>query len=260
MNTRWVTKNSPLIAFCFTTISVSFSPRFQLESFSTLVPSPKGSLCIMSRHEDLQRVLDTGIVAIIRASSGDQLVRVARALFEGGIDIIEVTFTTPGVVEVISAVRKELGNKILLGAGTVLDPETARIAILAGAEFLVSPCVNLDIIKLGLRYDKMVMPGAYTPTEIVTAWEAGADVVKLFPADIGGAPYLKALKGPLPQIRVMPTGGVNRETLRDFVKAGACAVGLGGQLVEKEALEKGDFGRIQQLAAEYVELMRKARA
>ena len=214
----------------------------------------------MSRHEDLQRVLDTGIVAIIRASSGDQLVRVARALFEGGIDIIEVTFTTPGVVEVISAVRKELGNKILLGAGTVLDPETARIAILAGAEFLVSPCVNLEIIKLGLRYDKMVMPGAYTPTEIVTAWEAGADVVKLFPADIGGAPYLKALKGPLPQIRVMPTGGVNRETLRDFVKAGACAVGLGGQLVEKEALEKGDFGRIQQLAAEYVELMRKARA
>jgi len=243
----------------FTTISVSLSPRFQLESSSTLVPSPKGSLGIMSRHEDLQRVLDTGIVAIIRASSGDQLVRVARALFEGGIDIIEVTFTTPGVVEVISAVRKELGNKILLGAGTVLDPETARIAILAGAEFLVSPCVNLDIIKLGLRYDKMVMPGAYTPTEIVTAWEAGADVVKLFPADIGGAPYLKALKGPLPQIRVMPTGGVNRETLRDFVKAGACAVGLGGQLVEKEALEKGDFGRIQQLAAEYVELMRKAR-
>ena len=247
-------------SFTFTTISVSLSPRFQLESSTTLVPSPKGSLCIMSRHEDLQRVLDTGIVAIIRASSGDQLVRVARALFEGGIDIIEVTFTTPGVVEVISAVRKELGNKILLGAGTVLDPETARIAILAGAEFLVSPCVNLDIIKLGLRYDKMVMPGAYTPTEIVTAWEAGADVVKLFPADIGGAPYLKALKGPLPQIRVMPTGGVNRETLRDFVKAGACAVGLGGQLVEKEALEKGDFGRIQQLAAEYVELMHKARA
>ena len=213
----------------------------------------------MSRHDDLQRVLDGGIVAIIRATSGEQWVNVARALYEGGIDIIEVTFTTPGVVDVISAVRKEFGSKILLGAGTVLDPETARTAILAGAEFLVSPCVNLDIIKLGLRYDKLVMPGAYTPTEIVTAWEAGADVIKLFPADIGGAAYLKALKGPLPQIRLMPTGGVNRETLKDFVKAGACAVGLGGQLVEKEALERGIFERIRDLASEYVQLMRQAR-
>jgi 2-dehydro-3-deoxyphosphogluconate aldolase/(4S)-4-hydroxy-2-oxoglutarate aldolase len=214
----------------------------------------------MSRHADLQRVLDGGIVAIIRASSSEQLVNVARALYDGGIDIIEVTFTTPGVIEVISAVRKELGNKILLGAGTVLDPETARVALLAGAEFLVSPCVNLDVIKLAHRYDKLVMPGAYTPTEIVTAWEAGADVVKLFPAGIGGAPYLKALKGPLPQIRMMPTGGVNQQTLRDFVKAGACAVGLGSQLVEKEAVERGDFGRIRQLATEYVQLMKQAKA
>lgn len=214
----------------------------------------------MSRHSDLQRVLDGGIVAIIRASSGEQLVKVAGALYEGGIEIIEVTFTTPGVVEVISALRKELGSKVLVGAGTVLDPETARTALLAGAEFLVSPCVNLDVIKLAHRYDKLVMPGAYTPTEIVTAWEAGADVIKLFPADIGGAPYLKALKGPLPQVRIMPTGGVNQQTLRDFVKAGACAVGLGGQLVEKDALERGDFGRIRHLAAEYVQLMRQARA
>ena len=214
----------------------------------------------MSRHEDLQRVLDSGLVAIIRAPSSEQLVSVARALYEGGIDIIEVTFTTPGVVEVISAVRKELGRKVLLGAGTVLDPETARAAILAGAEFLVSPCVNLEVIKLGLRYDKLVMPGAYTPTEIVTAWEAGADVVKLFPADIGGAPYLKALKGPLPQVRLMPTGGVNQQTLKDFVNAGACAVGLGSQLVEKDALEQGNFARIQQLASEYVQLMKQARA
>lgn len=213
----------------------------------------------MSRHRDLERVLKTGIVAIIRASSGDQLVNVAQALYDGGIDVIEVTFTTPGVVDVISAVRKELGNKILLGAGTVLDPETARTAILAGAEFIVSPCVNLDVIKLAHRYDKLVMPGAYTPTEIVTAWEAGADVIKLFPAEIGGAPYLKAVKGPLPQVRIMPTGGVNQQTLRDFVKAGACAVGLGSQLVEKEALERGDFQRIRQLASEYVQLMNQVR-
>jgi len=213
----------------------------------------------MSRHEDLQRVLNGGIVAIIRASSGEQLVNVARALYDGGVDIIEVTFTTPGVVEVISAVRKDLGKKVLLGAGTVLDPETARIALLAGAEFLVSPCVNVEIIKLAHRYDKLVMPGAYTPTEIVTAWEAGADVVKLFPADIGGAPYLKALKGPLPQVRLMPTGGVNQQTLNDFVKAGACAVGLGSQLVEKDALERSDFARIQKLSAEYTALMKQAR-
>lgn len=213
----------------------------------------------MSRHSDLQRVLESGIVAIIRASSGEQLVNVARALYEGGISTIEVTFTTPGVVDVISAVRKDLGNKILLGAGTVLDPETARVALLAGAEFIVSPCVNLEVIKLAHRYDKLVMPGAYTPTEVVTAWEAGADVIKLFPADIGGAPYLKALKGPLPQVRIMPTGGVNQQTLRDFIKAGACSVGLGSQLVEKDALERGDFGRIRQLASEYVQLLAQAR-
>lgn len=214
----------------------------------------------MSRIEDLQRILDGGIVAIIRASSSEQLVSVARALYEGGIQAIEVTFTTPGVVDVISAVRKDLGKKILLGAGTVLDPETARVALLAGAEFLVSPCVNLDVIKLAHRYDKLIMPGAYTPTEVVTAWEAGADVIKLFPADIGGAPYLKALKGPLPQIRMMPTGGVNQRTLKDFIKAGACAVGLGSQLVEKEALESGNFTRIRELATEYVELMKQARS
>jgi len=214
----------------------------------------------MSRHENLQRVLDRGIVAIIRANSSEQLVQVARALYEGGVDIIEVTFTTPGVVEVISAVRKELGRHVLVGAGTVLDAETARTAILAGAEFLVSPTVNVDVIRLALRYDKGIMPGAYTPTEVLTAWEAGADIVKLFPAEIGGPAYLKALKGPLPQVRMMPTGGVNQQTLKDFVKAGACAVGLGSQLVEKDALERGDFARITTLARQYVELMHEARA
>ena len=214
----------------------------------------------MSRHESLQRVLDRGLVAIIRASSSEQLVNVARALSAGGIDIIEVTFTTPGVVEVITALKKELGGKVLVGAGTVLDPETARTAVLAGGEFLVSPTVNLEVIKLALRYDKAIMPGAYSPTEVLTAWEAGADIVKLFPADIGGPAYLKALKGPLPQVRLMPTGGVNLETLKDFVKAGACAVGLGSQLVEKEAVERGDFERIRDLASQYVEKMKHARA
>ena len=213
----------------------------------------------MSRHDDLQRVLNGGLVAIIRADSGEQLVQVARALYEGGIDVIEVTFTVPDAVEVLSAVKKYLGQQILLGAGTVLDPETARTALLAGAQFLVSPTVNLDVIKLALRYDKLVMPGAYTPTEILTAWEAGAEIIKVFPADIGGPPYLKALKGPLPQVRLMPTGGVNLQTLPEFLKAGACAVGLGSSLVEKDAVERGDMARIRDLARQYVELIAKCR-
>lgn len=214
----------------------------------------------MSRHADLQRVLNTGMVAIIRASSGEQLVNVARALYEGGIDVIEVTFTVPNAVEVLEAVHKDLGRKILLGAGTVLDPETARTAFLAGAQFLVSPTVNLDVIKMSNRYDKLCMTGAYTPTEILTAWEAGADVVKVFPAEIGGPPYLKAIKGPLPQVRLMPTGGVNLDTMHDFLKAGACAVGLGSSLVEKDAVERGDFARIRSLAEQYVEQLRAYRA
>lgn len=208
---------------------------------------------------DLQRVLDGGIVAIIRATSGDQLVNVARALYEGGIDVIEVTFTVPNVLEILAAVRKDLGQKILLGAGTVLDPETCRAALLAGAEFIVSPSLNLDVIKLCKRYGKLVMPGAFTPTEIVTAWEAGADIVKLFPADCVGPNYLKALRGPLPQVRILPTGGVDLKTLPDFFKAGACAVGLGGQLVEKAAVESGNMTRIRDLAAQYVALVKQTR-
>jgi 2-dehydro-3-deoxyphosphogluconate aldolase/(4S)-4-hydroxy-2-oxoglutarate aldolase len=209
---------------------------------------------------DLQRVLDGGIVAIIRATSGEQLVNVARALHEGGIDVIEVTFTVPNVLEILAAVRKDLGQKILLGAGTVLDPETCRAALLAGAEFIVSPSLNLDVIKLCKRYGKLVMPGAFTPTEIVTAWEAGADIVKLFPADCVGPNYLKALRGPLPQVRMLPTGGVDLKTLPDFFKAGACAVGLGGQLVEKSAVESGNMARIRDLAAQYVTLVQQTRS
>ena len=213
----------------------------------------------MDRHAVLQRVLDTGIVSIIRASSSEQLVDVAKALYEGGIDVIEVTFTTPGVLEMIAAVKKELGDNILLGAGTVLDTESVRAAVLAGAEFIVTPTVNLDVIKLCNRYSKVIMPGGFTPTEILTAWEAGADIVKVFPADVGGPSYLKAIHGPLPQIRLLPTGGVDLQTLPSFVKAGACAVGLGSALVEKAAVEAGDMNRIRSLAEQYVALMKEAR-
>ena len=214
----------------------------------------------MSRHEDLERVLGGGLVAILRAPSGERLVQVARALSEGGIDVIEVTCTVPGVLEVLSQVRSAIGDRVLLGAGTVLDCETARAALLAGAEFLVSPTVNYDVIRLAHRYDKLVMPGAFTPTEVLSAWEAGADVVKVFPADVGGPNYLKALKGPLPQVRLMPTGGVNLETLGAFWKAGASAVGLGSSLVEQQAVQAGDMARIRDLAGQYVALMRSLRA
>lgn len=214
----------------------------------------------MSRHEDLSRVLNSGIVAVIRSTSSEQLVEVARALYEGGVDVLEVTFTVPRALEIIAAVRKALGDKVLLGAGTVLDPETARAAFLAGAEFLVAPTVNLDVIKLGNRYDKLVMPGAFTPTEILTAWEAGAQVIKVFPADIGGPAYLKTLHGPLPQVRLLPTGGVNLGTIADFLKAGACAVGLGGALVEPKAVQAGDMACIKSLAAQYVEIVKQTRA
>jgi len=213
----------------------------------------------MNRQEQLQRVLDGGIVSIIRASSGEQLVDVAKALYEGGIDVIEVTFTVPGVLDIISAVRDELGDKILLGAGTVLDPESARAAILAGAEFIVTPTVNVDVINMCNRYSKVIMPGAFTPTEVLTAWEAGADIVKIFPADAVGPSYLKAIHGPLPQVRLLPTGGVNLDTLPDFINAGACAVGLGSSLVEKKAVEEGNMDRIRDLARQYVELMKSVR-
>jgi len=214
----------------------------------------------MSGHENLQRVLDSGIVAILRAPSSEQLTSVARALFEGGIDVIEVTFTCPDTLQILAAVKKELGSRVLLGAGTVLDPETARAAVLAGAEFIVSPAVNPDVIRLCKRYDKPVMPGAFTPTEILAAWEHGADIVKVFPSDSVGPGYIKALKGPFPQIRLMPTGGVNLQTLPDFIQAGACAVGVGGSLVEQQAVREGKMDRLRDLAAEYVQVLKTARA
>lgn len=213
----------------------------------------------MAVSEPLSRVLTTGIVAIIRAPSGDQLVDVAEALLAGGIDVMEVTFTIPGAVRVLEQVASRLGQRVLLGAGTVLDTETARTAILAGAEFIVSPSTNVDVIALCRRYSKLVMPGAFTPTEVITAWQAGADIVKVFPSDVHGPKYLKALRGPYPQIRLMPTGGVTLETAGAFLQAGACALGVGGSLVEPQALAARDLARMEQLARQFVEVVGQAR-
>jgi 2-dehydro-3-deoxyphosphogluconate aldolase/(4S)-4-hydroxy-2-oxoglutarate aldolase len=205
----------------------------------------------------LQRVLDSGIVAVVRSSDSSQLVEVARALADGGVTTMEITFTVRNALEVIRAVHQALGDKILLGAGTVLDAETARAAILAGAEFLVSPTLNLDVIRLAKRYSKLVMPGAFTPTEILTAWEAGADIVKVFPADVVGPAFFKAMRGPLPQIRLMPTGGVDLTTAADFLKAGACCLGVGGQLVEPKAVAEGNFARIRELARQFAAIVKR---
>jgi 2-dehydro-3-deoxyphosphogluconate aldolase/(4S)-4-hydroxy-2-oxoglutarate aldolase len=213
----------------------------------------------MSRQDSLARVLKSGIVAVIRAPSGERLAEVAEALLAGGIDCMEVTFTVPHALDVLTQINNQIGDRALLGAGTVLDTETARAAILAGAEFIVSPSTDVNVIQLCNRYDKLIMPGALTPTEIITAWEAGADVIKIFPSDLTGPSYLKALHGPLPQVRLMPTGGVNLETAADFLRAGACALGIGGSLVEKDAVQNGDMARIESLARQYVEIVRQVR-
>jgi 2-dehydro-3-deoxyphosphogluconate aldolase/(4S)-4-hydroxy-2-oxoglutarate aldolase len=210
----------------------------------------------MSREKHLQRVLDCGIVAVVRFSDPNPLVGVMKALADGGVTVAEVTFTVPNALDVIREAKRQLGDRVLLGAGTVLDTETARAAVLAGAEFLVAPNLNLEVIKLCRRYDKLVMPGAFTPTEVVTAWEAGADIVKVFPADVVGPAFFKALRGPLPQVKLMPTGGVDLTTAAEFLKAGAACLGVGGQLVDPKLVASGEFAKITDLARKYVDIVR----
>jgi len=218
-----------------------------------------GAVFDMSKDVTVSRIIDCGVVAVVRAPRGEMLVDVAQALLSGGVDTIEITFTVPRAHRVLEQVADRLGDKIALGAGTVLDPETARTALLAGAEFIVAPTVNLDVIRLCRRYDKAALPGALTPTEVLTAWEAGADIVKVFPSDLTGPGYLKALAGPLPQVRLMPTGGVDLNTAADFLRAGACALGLGSALVERKAVLDGDMARIESLAQQFVQIVKETR-
>ncbi len=213
----------------------------------------------MSKATQLRRVLDSGIVAVVRSPDSEQLVDVARALADGGVNVVEITMSVPNALDVLRRVRQALGDRLLLGAGTILDPETARAALLAGAEYIVAPTLNLEVIRLCRRYDKLVMPGAFTPTEILTAWEAGADIVKVFPADVVGPAFFKALRGPLPQIRLMPTGGVDLTTAADFLRAGACCLGVGSQLVEPKTVAERNFERIRELARQYVAIVQQVR-
>ncbi|MFN5330964.1 MAG: bifunctional 4-hydroxy-2-oxoglutarate aldolase/2-dehydro-3-deoxy-phosphogluconate aldolase [Planctomycetota bacterium] len=214
----------------------------------------------MAREEDLRRVLDCGIVAVVRSTESAPLVDVCRALVDGGIDVAEITFTVPDALDVLKATRKALGDRILLGAGTVLDAETARAAFLAGAEYLVSPTLDLDVIRMARRYGKLVMPGCFTPTEALQAWQAGADIIKVFPAELLGPGFFKAMRGPLPQIRLMPTGGVDLKTAHSFLEAGACCLGLGSQLIDPKAVAARQFDTISETARKYRDIVNAYRA
>lgn len=214
----------------------------------------------MNKAEVIQTIRDTGIIPVVRAKSADEAMQAIDAIREGGISILEITMTVPGAVGVIEQVSKRYGSDALVGAGTVLDGETARACILAGARFVVSPALNLETIEMCRRYGTAVMPGALTPTEVVQAWSAGADFVKVFPAGaVGGASYIKSLKAPLPQIELIPTGGVSLKTAADFIKAGASALGVGADLVDVQAIRDGKRGVITERAQEFVRIVREAR-
>jgi 2-dehydro-3-deoxyphosphogluconate aldolase/(4S)-4-hydroxy-2-oxoglutarate aldolase len=211
------------------------------------------------KEKNLQRIIDCGVVAIVRVESAQEAVAVCTAIAKGGVKPIEVTMTVPGAVDAIKEFKSIVKDKVLVGAGTVLDPETARAVILAGAEFVVSPTLNLGVIEVCRRYSKIVIPGTFTPTEILTAWEAGADIVKVFPATLGGPQYLRDIRGPLPQIRLMPTGGVNLENTPDFIRAGAVAVAAGTSLVDKKAVKEKNYDLITETARKFVEAVKRAR-
>src|ERR1700682_187276 len=215
----------------------------------------------MDKQKVRERILEIGIVPVVRASSSREARMAADAVCEGGIPIVEITMTVPGAVEVIRELVKAAGSQVLVGAGTVLNTETARQCLDAGAQFLVSPGLNVDTVKLAAREGKLMMAGALTPTEIMAAWEAGSDFVKIFPCgQVGGAKYIKTLKGPFPQIPFVPTGGVNLSTAAEFIEAGAVALGVGGELVQADALKAGKPEIIVESARKFVAIIKQARA
>ena len=213
----------------------------------------------MHREQLLQAVMGPGVVAILRTQISVDLVKLARALQAGGIQALEITFTMPKALRQLEQLADQVGDSMVIGAGTILDPETARAALLAGAQFIVSPTTDPKTIEMTRRYDKLSFPGAFTPTEILTAWQAGADVVKIFPSDFTGPEYFRAVLRPLPQIRLMPTGGVDLQTAGAYLKAGACAIGALASLMPPKMLEHGDFDGITELAKQFVEVVARNR-
>jgi len=215
----------------------------------------------MTKESIMSAITQIGIVPIVRTDSAEGAVRAIEAVYRGGIRAAEITMTVPGAIKALEKLADQFGDQIVLGAGTVLDPETARACMLAGAQFFVTPSLKRDTIEMAKRYSKPIMPGALTPTEILTAWEAGADAVKIFPCGtVGGAKYIKALKAPFPQIEMVPTGGVNLETCGDFLKAGACAVGVGAELIDAASIKAGNFEAFEERARQFMAAVAKARS
>ena len=213
----------------------------------------------MDKVEISSIIRETGVIAIMRAQSSDQLIAAADAIKRGGVRAIEVTMTTPGALHVIAEAKGRYGSDVIFGAGTVLDAETGRAAILAGADFVVSPTLHLELVALCNRYSIPVAPGCYSPTEVLTGWQAGADFIKLFPASVGGPGLVKAILAPLPQVRIIPVGGVNMETAADFIRNGAQALGVGSSLVNQDLLDSGDLEELTRRAAAYVQQVRLGR-
>ena len=214
----------------------------------------------MTKLEQMQQIEACGIVAIIRANSANELIEAAAAIHAGGVNVIEVTMTTPNALQVINDVSSTYGDTVLVGAGSVLDAETARAVMLSGADFVVSPVTKPDVIEICNRYGKVVIPGAFTPTEILAAWETGADYVKVFPSSGVGAPYIKDVKAPLPQIPLVPTGGINIENAADFITAGATALGVGSSLVNNQLIAAGEFATLTERAEKLVKEVQRARS
>jgi 2-dehydro-3-deoxyphosphogluconate aldolase/(4S)-4-hydroxy-2-oxoglutarate aldolase len=215
----------------------------------------------MDKAEIVRQIETLGLVPVVRASSADEAMQAIDAIKAGGVNVLEITMTVPGAVRVIEKVADKYGSEVLVGAGTVLDPETARACLLAGAQFIVSPALNLATIELCHRYSAPIAPGVLTPTEVITAWSAGVDFVKVFPCgSVGGASYVKNLKGPFPQVKIIPTGGVSLTTAADFIKAGASALGVGTDLVDVKAIREGNAHIVTERARQFVEIVRQARS
>lgn len=215
----------------------------------------------MTRQQILSLITGVGIVPVVRTATAEGAIRAVEAIYSGGIRAAEITMTVPGAIRALEKVADQFGDKIVLGAGTVLDPETARACMLAGAEFFVTPSLKISTIEIVKRYSKVICPGALTPTEVLAAWDAGADIVKVFPCgNVGGPKYIKALKGPFPHIDMIPTGGVNLETAGEFLKAGACAIAVGSELVDGKSIKDGRFDIIEDRARQYLAAVAKARA
>ncbi|MCL5031412.1 MAG: bifunctional 4-hydroxy-2-oxoglutarate aldolase/2-dehydro-3-deoxy-phosphogluconate aldolase [Bacteroidetes bacterium] len=212
----------------------------------------------MSRIETVKKIIDNKVVAVVRLTESSKLIKVAEAIYKGGVSVIEITMTVPNAIKMIEEANKEIGSYMNIGVGSVLNAETAQKAIDAGAKYVVSPIFKKEIVDTALKNDAAVMPGAFTPTEIQTAFEAGADVVKVFPADVAGMAFFKGVLAPMPHLKLMPTGGVTLTNAGDWLKAGACAVGVGTALLDKKAIANENYGVLTENAKVLMDSIRKA--